>query len=301
LAALEFARALCCQDPPGAGQYCDACSVCRRIARGVFPDVTLFDLSTQAERDREKSRNTTLNVTTVREITSALAYRPSEARWRIAIVDDADSMQETAQEAFLKTLEEPPSYAIVLLLAAETERLLETIRSRCTLVRFGAPSVDAIQQALEASGVSSTDAGSIAVLSDGAMGWAFQASRDPELASHRSTLVTSAVEWVKASSYERMVRALQAADAWSAARDAVRERLEAVLKVWRLLLLQQHQAIQVHGDAILGALPETPVNASPQDMVRAVSSVQEALDDLEANVRPRLVLESMVGAWPTLA
>ncbi|MGI8486165.1 MAG: hypothetical protein ACR2OU_18140, partial [Thermomicrobiales bacterium] len=112
--AFEFARALVCENPPAAGVSCGACSRCRRVTRGVHPDVTYANLETQTSRDRGTSKNMSLNIGTVRDVSSSVALRPAESEWRIAIVDDVETMQETAQEAFRKTLEEPPPYTIIL-------------------------------------------------------------------------------------------------------------------------------------------------------------------------------------------
>ena len=71
------------------------------MTRGVHPDVTYANLETQTAREKGASKNTSLNIGTVREVTSSVALRPAEADWRIAIIDDVETMQETAQEAFL--------------------------------------------------------------------------------------------------------------------------------------------------------------------------------------------------------
>src|SRR3990170_2136358 len=120
-AAFHFAKLLACADRGDTLQPCGSCTSCRRIDRNVFPDVTQFDLARQEERDKDKSRNVSLNITTVRDIAAAVAYRPLESSWRVIIVDDVDTMQETAQEAFLKTLEEPPPYAVILLLTRDAD------------------------------------------------------------------------------------------------------------------------------------------------------------------------------------
>src|SRR5919112_389234 len=74
---------------------------------------------------------------TVRRLVTDLALLPVEGGARVAIVEQADRMNEDAQSALLKTLEEPPSGVTIILCAAEEERLLPTIRSRCARVRLG--------------------------------------------------------------------------------------------------------------------------------------------------------------------
>jgi DNA polymerase-3 subunit delta' len=295
LAAINFAMALCCANAAKPGLFCGTCSTCRRIARNVFPDVTIHDLVSQAERDREKSRNLTLNVATVREISSAVAYRPTESRWRIVIVDDAETMQETAQEAFLKTLEEPPAYAVIILIASDAERLLDTVRSRCTAIRFGLASTSVITEALRAHGAAGSDPESIASLAEGAIGWALRALGDPALLEHRSLIVQHATEFVVADAYQRMVIAVKLADGFAADREGVRDRLKAVQEIWRLGM---YATAGVRDSAVPDMILQRLGHVTLDAIANAVQSVETCLDHLDANVRPRLALEAMVSAWP---
>ena len=291
-AALQFAASLCCLQPPQPGRSCGECSDCRRIARGTFPDVTVVDLAVQAARDREKTRNQSLNIATVREVGAGIAYRPSEARWRIVIVDDAETMQEPAQEAFLKTLEEPPPFAIIMLLATDADRLLDTIRSRCTEVRFGRTPDSAVAAALEATGVDETAVARIVPYAQGSIGWAFEAARDLDLVTARHERHDEAINMVTSTPYDRLVRAVHLADAWSSDRGTVGMDLDSLLAVWRDLLHERLGLAPAHG----GADCQLPV----AQITAAIASVEQCRRSLEANVRPRLAMETMVADWPAV-
>lgn len=267
----------------------------------MFPDVTVFDLASQAIRDKDKSRNLTLNIATVREVASAIAYRPAEARWRVIIVDDAETMQETAQEAFLKTLEEPPAYAVIILVATDTDGLLPTILSRCRVVRFGSSSGGDIERALTAAGTKSDSASRIAAAAEGSMGWAFDSANDPSRIDERETKLGEAIEFVSAGGYDRVVRAVLLADEFSKDREGVYNRLQLVQSVWRSALhvnldvrsASRGPALESHGDDVR--------RMTQADLVRAIRSVDTCIANLEANVRPRMALESMVIAWPRMS
>lgn len=295
VAAVEFAKALCCPQPTSPGVPCRDCAVCRRIERGTFPDVSLVNLATQAERDRDRTKNQSLNIATVREIGNAVAYRPAEAPWRIVIVDDAETMQETAQEAFLKTLEEPPSYTVIVLIATTADRVLDTIRSRCTEIRFGRSPGTAIAAALAAHGVDEDVASEIERHADGAAGWAFAATRDPKLLESRIERESAAIGMIGADRYGRMVRAVALADEWSANRAAVVGQLHALAATWRTLLLR-HMDV----GSQVGNIGFDVDQFSVRQIVRALKSVESCLQNLESNVRPRLAMESMVAAWPDI-
>ena len=126
LAALEAAKAINCEG--GGPDACDACLSCRKVAHGTHPDLKLVAPS---------GKTRIINVEAVEEINGLCAYRPYEGRYRVFVMEDADRMNEAAQNHFLKTLEEPPSATVFILLSEYPRQLLATIRSRCQHVRFG--------------------------------------------------------------------------------------------------------------------------------------------------------------------
>jgi DNA polymerase-3 subunit delta' len=290
--ARAFAAALLCQNPPEPGESCGACSTCRRIAKGVHPDVSHFDLAYQAARDDSKSKNLTLNISTVRDIGRLVSLRPVEARWRVVIVDDVETMQEPAQEAFLKTLEEPPSYVVILMLCTDAELLLPTLLSRCAVVSMVPPVDTTVRQALRDAGADPGAADRIAVASRGRVGLALRALADDALTETLTEHVSAARNWVAGDEYGRMVEAFRLADRFSADREAVFDRLAATQAAWRAMLLDATGATEGTGDAArLGSAP---------DGVRALLAIDRCIRDLEGNVRPRAALATMVQAWPSV-
>lgn len=294
--ATEFARAILCERAPSAGLSCGECSTCRRISRGTHPDVTIYDLERQLQSSEKSAtgKNLSLTIQTVREITSGIALRPMEARQRVVIVDDVETMQETAQEAFLKTLEEPPSYAVVLLLTTDSELLLETIRSRAMTIQVQTVPSATIVEMLLASGIEEPLAGTIAAASVGRPGWAFRALENEQLLKQRVETQSSVVSWIQSDLYGRLAEATRLGDAFSKDRDAVYARLSAAQTVWRAMLLRSVGVPEVDHPELTGGQ-----GFAASDAVRALKSVDACLADLDANVRPRLALQSMVLQWPT--
>jgi len=127
LAALEMAKAVNC--PDAEGDACDACLSCRKVMHGNHPDVKIV---------APAGKTRIINVETVEEINELCAYRPFEGGWRVIVVQDAERMNVSAQNHLLKTLEEPPSNTLFILVSEFPRILLPTIRSRCQQVRFGA-------------------------------------------------------------------------------------------------------------------------------------------------------------------
>lgn len=297
--ASAFAKALICTESSMPGIACGKCAACRRIDRGTHPDVTLYDLSRQQQTSEKSttSKNLSLNIQTVRDITSSVSLRPMESDHRVVIVDDVETMQETAQEAFLKTLEEPPPYAVILLLTTDAEILLETIRSRCTTIQLQTVPATTISAMLESSGVDADQASNIAVASVGRPGWAIEASNDANMLKERLDLFGAVASWIHSNRYQRMVEATRLGDSFSKNRDAVYARLSAAQTMWRASALQSLGVSEID----LTGLDDTGDHViSTADAVLALRSVETCFSDLDANVRPRLALQSMVLQWPVL-
>lgn len=301
--ALAMAKALLCAEPPAPGESCGgACLVCRKIERGVHPDVQTWSLASQitAAGGKQSTKNTTLAIETIRSMITTAALRPMEGRWRVAIVDDAELLQETAQEALLKTLEEPPTFTVIFLLTDDLDALLPTIRSRGQSVELRAVLTSQITEKLVARGAPDERASTLAALSNGSPGWAIRAAADENLASERLAAIDRAIVWIASDSHQRIVNAIRLGDGFSKDRGRVFDDLALVTGVWRdaMLVLAglsrfahfQNRLTQVR------ALVEHVSLATARD---ALASVRACVRDLEANVRPRLALEHMVLQWPT--
>ncbi|HYA26647.1 MAG TPA: DNA polymerase III subunit delta' [Thermodesulfovibrionales bacterium] len=119
---------------------CDMCASCERISSMTHPDLVMVA--------PEKGE---IRVAEVREIEEALSFKPFEGRKKVVIMDDADSMNQSAANAFLKTLEEPPEESLLILITAHPERLPETIRSRCCRINFVPLSPEACEEVIRRS------------------------------------------------------------------------------------------------------------------------------------------------------
>ena len=123
LVAMNMAKALNCLETEG--DACDRCSSCQRMDKGVHPDLLQINPAGEA-----------IKIGQIREIQSSIAFKPYEAPWRVVIVDGAERMTREAANAFLKTLEEPPSSTTIILIAAALEGLPPTVLSRCQRITF---------------------------------------------------------------------------------------------------------------------------------------------------------------------
>ena len=111
----------------GGGKTCECCSACVQTALGVHPDVAHVE---------KVANRTDVLIEQVREMMAQLALKPSRAPMRLAILDDAETLNVPGQNALLKTLEEPPGHAIIFVVTSSERALLDTVRSRLRPVRF---------------------------------------------------------------------------------------------------------------------------------------------------------------------
>lgn len=159
LTAYAFAAALNCQ-AAGPEGGCGVCSSCRKAASGAHPDVHLLSPD-----------GAEIKIDQVRAAQSELSLKPFEGQKKVLIVDSAEAMNDAAQNAFLKTLEEPPGDSLIILISAMPQSFLPTIRSRCQELKFQPLPRPVLAEVLkEKRGLDPGDAWFAAALSRGSLG-----------------------------------------------------------------------------------------------------------------------------------
>lgn len=195
LFARQLANCLLCREPGDELEACGECASCRPFLAGNHPDFLLVE---RPEGKRELPLDLIAGSKERRGqegLCHDLSLRPLEGSRKIAIVNDADTMTEESANAFLKTLEEPPERAMLILVAANLDAVMPTIRSRCQLVRFSPlPITDIEELLIELGLVTSADEARFAsTLSEGSLTIARQLLR-PELRGLRTTLYSALSE-----------------------------------------------------------------------------------------------------------
>lgn len=312
LAALATAQALNCLAPvqPGtstgdgvetmassgpdaafvmAADACGTCTACVRIARGLHPDVLFI----------EPGDSGSIKIDQVRDVIERAGYRPFEGRRRVVVFDVADAMVTAAQNALLKTLEEPPSLSVFLLVTSRPDMLLPTVRSRCPLLRFRPLGSSEVAAVLTAQGRSEAEARAVAAVADGSVGKAIGESAEAlvEAREVAARLLAQAVttddprhrldvakEWLARTG------AGQAAD-----RDYLTSRLRAMAS-----LLRDVELLSTRADC--GALDNPDVAPTIESLaayrgergLRAFTAVDRALVALDRNASVKIVADWLV-------
>ncbi|MFN8533327.1 MAG: DNA polymerase III subunit delta' [Dehalococcoidia bacterium] len=299
--AIAFAQALNCDRPD---RPCGECRSCQRIARGLHPDVTVLGLLADEKSEAGRLRKN-IGIAQVQELPAELALQPYEGRMRVVIVDGAERLSTEASNALLKTLEEPPERAVLLLLTSAPDRLLPTIRSRCQRVDLRLVAEAEINAELAHRGANETEAAALARLAGGRIGWAIERLGDPALLATRSERLDALVAALGEGTVPRLDRAGKLAARFGASREEVQE----TLGLWEGWL--RDVLIIAAGEGRTGDLLrnidrheeiETAARRIPAAEARkAIEALRQCRRQLEANVNPRLALEAALLDLPALA
>ncbi len=302
-----FAQALVCRGDPAAldaGRApdvpCGRCRACRDVARGTYPDLDWYSLARQAADPEQTSTvNKELSIQTVRQLHHGLSLRPFDGAWRLAVVEDAETLSLAAANALLKTLEEPPPYAVLVLLAADPGRLPPTILSRVQLVALRALPRATVAAALEARGVPATEAATLAALSGGRPGWAFQMAADPDAQAARAALLDDIAALPTADLPARFTWAGDLAGRFSPDRAGVFDAVTQFALWWRdLLVVRLGRPALVQNVDRRAALDAQAPAFTPAEIGAVLAAATAAQERLEQNVSPRLTLEELMLALP---
>jgi DNA polymerase III subunit delta' len=197
--ALDLAAALLCTERDETGRPCHVCAACRRVAHGNHPDL---------HRLAPTGPGGQVLLPAVRALLAEMALRPMEGRHRIAVIEQADRLNEDAQNALLKLLEEPPEGAVVCLAVDDETAILDTVVSRCRRLRLGPTSPDVIATLLVERGLADASRASLlARVAAGRPGVAVAFAERPEGLLVEARLVRQLLDLLAAPPAARLVAA----------------------------------------------------------------------------------------------
>ena len=286
--AIRLAQALNCASPTAAGVPCRTCRTCKQIEAGQNADLLVVQAETEGG---------TLKVEQVREVQKFLSLRPYLSPYKIVLLLRFQEANPNAQNALLKTLEEAPSYGILLLTADNAEQLLPTIISRCEILRLRPLSVEAVAEFLETRGVEAAQARLLAHLSGGRPGVALSLSGDEKALGFRTEKLDDLAGLLAARRRERF----SYAEKLVKDKDVFRQTLLIWLAYWRDVLLKTAgaQAALINADradeiAALALQVDLPLAR------KVTTALEEAIERLERNVNARLLAEVTLMDWPVV-
>jgi DNA polymerase-3 subunit delta' len=292
--ALRLAQALNCEKPVAPGEPCFICRTCKQIEAMQHPDLAVIQAM---DEDGASKEGGTLRVDQIREVQRTLNLKPYQSPFRVALFLRFQEANDNAANALLKTLEEAPAHAILLLTADNPEQLLPTINSRCEILRLRSLPLETIVAALLDHGVDEARASLLANISGGRPGFARKLIEDATVLEKREERLNDLQTILPASRVDKFSYAEKLAKD----KDVMRQTIIVWLSYWRDVLLR-----------VAGA--ETPLINVDRNMEieflagrlnlsaarKVVSAHESALEKMERNVNSRLLAEVLLMDLPKI-
>jgi DNA polymerase-3 subunit delta' len=287
--ARAFAQALNCTHPDETARPCGECRACKLIAAGSHPDMMYSELD---------SNTGALKIEEVRTVAGRLALKPYEARYRIAIFRDFDHARGPAQDALLKTLEEPPPQAVLILLAPSTESLLATITSRSQVITLRPVAGDVVREILvQHKGAPPEQADLLARLCGGRVGWALRVLEQPEMLEQRDRALSVLENLLDVPRSKRF----ELADDLSKDKLALYPLLELWMSYWRdVLLMCENAPVPTANNDHRDKIERLSARLTSDEALAALRATRTMLNNLAYNLNLRLALEVMFLDYPGL-
>ncbi len=274
-----FAMAMLCEKH--TGEPCMECPSCKKAIANNQPDIITIRHEKEGSIGVEEVRT---------QLVDDISIRPFESRYKIYIIPDASLMTTQAQNAILKTLEEPPEYAMIILLADNIDALLPTIVSRCYTVNFNPLSDAVIEEYLKSDlQISEYYAKIYAALAMGKIGTAKKLSKSEEF----SKKMQESMHLLKNSKGMENFERIELTKAISADKRGIFDYLD-IFTIWFRDVLY-FKATKDTENVILkderSAIKKRAEVSSYEGIQKILDSIDTARTRLKANVNPELVME----------
>ncbi|MBT1076011.1 DNA polymerase III subunit delta' [Geobacter grbiciae] len=271
--ALAFVEAAFC----GRDDGCGTCPSCRKMATLQHPDLHTVEPD-----------GAFIKIDQVRELQRELVLRPIETPLKACIIRDADRLNPAAGNALLKTLEEPPGNALMILLTTNLDGVLPTIRSRCQLLRFAPLPEELIEEQLVAAGRDRAAARLAASLAGGSLGKAL-GDEEADTVDRQALL-----ERLRTLSLSDTAPLFAAAEEMAANREQALKQLDVLASLLRDILLIQGGSDAVVNRDIMPFLESEATRLSQEKNLERISNTMEARQALMRNANPRLTLDVLL-------
>jgi DNA polymerase-3 subunit delta' len=269
--ALAFVEAVFC----GRDEGCGSCPSCRKVANIQHPDLHVIEPD-----------GAFIKIDQVRELQRQLSYRPFEAPLKACIIDEADRLNPAAGNALLKTLEEPPGKALLILVTANIGGVLPTILSRCQQLGFRPLSQHTIEEYLQRQGTGADAAALAASLAGGSLAKALSLAGESAIEERSAFL-----DRVAALTLRDTLPLFAAAEELASDKEKTLTLLQLLTTFLRDVLLFQGGSEEIVNRDLLPLIRRESSRFTPQRLLARLEAVAEAERALLRNVNLRLTLE----------
>lgn len=276
--AMALAKILLCQ---GEEAPCGECKACTLMEAGNHPDLI------QVTKD-----NKTTKIDTIREqVVKSMDIKPYQGPYKIVIVTEADTVTIEGQNAMLKTIEEPPSYGLIILITENLSKLLPTIKSRCIHLRFNPLTQDEMMHYLRTYPLTQTQREIYAQFSEGSIGIAKQLIEDEMFLEHRKESIHYLLELEKADLIQVYTLQKQICDD--------KELIQLLLEFW-LLWYRDLAVLKATGKEHLYYLDykmqllDMSSKLTYNTIDRHIKLIQNAIRQMNQNIYSTFVIENLL-------
>ena len=278
--ALNFAKAVNCPRGRDLIDACDACPSCRKADHGNHPDIRIV-----------KADGQFIRIKTIDDLQEQMKFRPLEGEKRVFVLDEADRMNITAAKALLKTLEEPSSSTMLILVTARPHQLPATILSRCQHIRFNPLPQETVARFLtERSALDPDRARLLSSSSGGSIVRTLEMHNEDFLAVRREVMEGIAPGWKG-----NPLSALAFLRLWKGERKDIAGRLEILRSCFRDALVYGETSEEeglINRDR-LDLIGRVANKLAGTDILKCLDAIDQACRALDQNANKALTLEVM--------
>ena len=317
--ALEWAKLLLCEKPVIENDFADSCGSCRScrlFEADSHPDFNhIYKELIQFTKDgKDKKTPVDMPIDVIREfLIEKISAKPTLSKRKVFVVDEAERLNASSQNALLKTLEEPPEYCCIILLCTRLEKLLPTTKSRCRVMRFAPIDEQKIIELLEHTNIERKKAQYFSRLAQGSIGMASQLAQleleDVELYETKKQLV----DFIAAGRYSETIgkaewllgKSREIAAAWvklrrnasktdinrRAAKTLVQIAISALYDAMKLNLAGPAEIINLDQKEQIKKLAQ---RFDPEQSAEKIEDCYETIRWIDASVNEKLIFEQLL-------
>jgi len=280
--AIEFAKIINCLNLNNNLEVCDTCNICNKINKQCYPDLKIIEPNKDS-----------IKIEQIRELRREINLKPFESRKKIYIIDNSEEMTDEASNCLLKTIEEPPDYAIIILICQNIKSILPTIISRCQLINFRLIDSTKIRKLLlNKINLEESKAELVSKLAQGSIGKAFNLISDNEYFDRREKLLNWVTKIYPGKydynffiNIEKMLKNT----------NEMNEILETILLWYRDILVVKELGIQkylINSDK-LEIIKEKSRVYSQEMLIDILDYIEQIQEFIKKNINRRLVSERL--------
>jgi len=285
--ALEFTKWLFCEKKANQKESCGRCKSCLAIESGQNPDVLILAAKQITKNDVLK--NAEIGIAQIRELQHKLSLFPYGAPYKVAIIEEVANLSDEAASALLKTLEEPSSHSLIIMISSSWQAVLPTIVSRCQMIKFLPVAEKEISLKLASLAKKEKDLKLAVKLAVGRPGRAIKFLREPELLLEQEKEIGVFEKLLKSPLVWRLEEALKMSQNIVLAQETLNQ--------W--LLWSRDRVLEISGQASLAIAPRADSDLlnkyKASDLLvfcREIQKTQEILNNSSFNAR--LALEVLM-------